>query len=80
MRMLDERGAELAYHDDFVPALVSFELDNDPLDEALEGSDCAVIVTAHPGLDVEAVVAGAPSVVDLRGVTRGIESTHVVRL
>ena len=80
MRMLDERGAELAYHDDFVPELVSFELDNDPLDEALEGSDCAVIVTAHPGLDVEAVVAGAPSVVDLRGVTRGIESTHVVRL
>jgi len=80
MRMLDARGAELAYHDDFVPELSSFELENDPLDEALEGADCAVIVTAHPDLDVEAVVAGAPSVVDLRGVTRGIESTHVVRL
>ncbi|MGI8750160.1 MAG: nucleotide sugar dehydrogenase [Thermoleophilaceae bacterium] len=80
MRMLDERGAELAYHDDFVPELSAFELDTDSLDEALEGADCAVIVTAHPGLDVQAVVAGAPSVVDLRGVTRGIESTHVVRL
>ena len=80
MRGLDQRGAELAFHDDFVPELTSFELDNVPLDEALEGADCAVIVTAHPGLDVEAVVAGAPSVVDLRGVTRGIESPHIVRL
>ncbi len=80
MRMLAKRGGELVYHDDFVPTLGDFELDNLPLDEALEGADCAVIVTAHPGLDVEAVVAGAPSVVDLRGVTRGIESPHVVRL
>jgi UDP-N-acetyl-D-glucosamine dehydrogenase len=80
MRTLDARGAELVYHDDFVPELAAFELEHESLDEALEGADCAVIVTAHPGLDVEAVVAGAPSVVDLRGVTRGIESPHVVRL
>jgi hypothetical protein len=37
-------------------------------------------VTAHPGLDLEAVVAGAPLVVDFRGVTRGIEAPHLVRL
>jgi UDP-N-acetyl-D-glucosamine dehydrogenase len=80
MRQLDARGAELAYHDDFVPELADFELENEPLDSALEGSDCAVIVTAHPGLDVHAVVGGAPSVVDLRGVTRGMQSPHVVRL
>ncbi len=80
MRMLDARGADLVYHDDFVPMLPDFELENQPLDEVLEGADCAVIVTAHPGLDVESVVAGSPSVVDLRGVTRGIESQHVVRL
>jgi UDP-N-acetyl-D-glucosamine dehydrogenase len=80
MRMLDARGAELVYHDDYVPVLADFELENAPLDEVLEGADCAVIVTAHPGLDVESIVAGAPSVVDLRGVTRGIESGHVVRL
>jgi len=39
-----------------------------------------VIVTAHPGLDVEAVVTGSPLVVDLRGVTRGIEAPHLTRL
>ena len=33
--------------------------------------DCAVIVTAHPGLDFERVVREAPLVVDFRGVTRG---------
>ena len=32
MRMLDARGAELVYHDDFVPTLADFELDNLPLD------------------------------------------------
>jgi UDP-N-acetyl-D-glucosamine dehydrogenase len=80
MRILDGRGAELAYHDPFVPELPAFELENEPLDTALEGADCAVIVTAHPGLDVHTVVAGAPSVVDLRGVTRGMQSPHVVRL
>jgi hypothetical protein len=37
-------------------------------------------VTAHPGLDVERVVGTAPLVVDFRGVTRGIEAKHLVRL
>ncbi|MGI8845151.1 MAG: nucleotide sugar dehydrogenase [Thermoleophilaceae bacterium] len=80
MKMLDAMGAELVYHDDFVTELSDFELESDPLDVVLQDADCAVIVTAHPGLDVQAVVDGAPSVVDLRGVTRGMKSTHVVRL
>ena len=80
MRLLAERGAELAYHDDHVPELSGFGLRSESLDSALEGADAAVIVTAHPGLDPEAVVAGAPIVVDLRGVTRGIEAAHLTRL
>jgi UDP-N-acetyl-D-glucosamine dehydrogenase len=42
--------------------------------------DCVVIVTAHPELDVERLVRGAPLVVDFRGVTRGIEAPNLVRL
>jgi UDP-N-acetyl-D-glucosamine dehydrogenase len=80
MDLLDERGAELVYHDDHVPLLSDLELSSEPLDAALDGCDCAVIVTAHPGLDVAAVVAGAPLVVDFRGVTRGIEAPNLVRL
>jgi hypothetical protein len=39
-----------------------------------------VIVTAHPQVDHGAVVREAPLVVDLRGVTRGIPASTVVRL
>jgi UDP-N-acetyl-D-glucosamine dehydrogenase len=80
MRLLRERGAELLYHDEHVPELPDLGLSSEPLDAALEGADCAVIVTAHPGLDVERIVRDAPLVVDFRGVTRGIEAPNLVRL
>jgi UDP-N-acetyl-D-glucosamine dehydrogenase len=80
MRLLNERGGELSYSDDFVPALPDFGLEHAPLEQALEGADAAVIVTAHPGLDVQQIVDTAPLVVDFRGVTRGIDSQKLVRL
>jgi UDP-N-acetyl-D-glucosamine dehydrogenase len=80
LHLLNERGAQLAYCDDFVPALPEFGLESESLEDALRGADCAVIVTAHPGLDPEAVVRAAPLVVDFRGVTRGIEAANLVRL
>jgi UDP-N-acetyl-D-glucosamine dehydrogenase len=79
-RLLREQGADLAYHDDFVPELPDFGLVSEPLDRLLEEADCVVIVTAHPGLDLERIVATAPLVVDFRGVTRGIEASNLVRL
>jgi len=80
MRLLAERGAKLAYHDDYVPELPDFGLSSEGLDDALAEADVAVIVTAHPELDVEAIVGTAPLVVDFRGVTRGIEAANLVRL
>jgi UDP-N-acetyl-D-glucosamine dehydrogenase len=76
MRLLRERGAELSYHDDYVPQLPDLDLTSEWPDEA----DCVVIVTAHPGLDVERLVRESPLVVDFRGVTRGIEAPNLVRL
>jgi UDP-N-acetyl-D-glucosamine dehydrogenase len=80
MQLLAAQGAELAYHDEHVPDLPEGGLSSEPLEDALAGCDAAVIVTAHPGLDVERVVGTAPLVVDFRGVTRGIEAKHLVRL
>src|SRR5690606_25005761 len=86
MELLGARGAELVYHDDHVPELAPHpgaaeeRLSSLPLDAALDGADCAVIVTAHPGLDVRRVLERAPLVVDFRGVTRGIEANNLVRL
>jgi UDP-N-acetyl-D-glucosamine dehydrogenase len=80
VRLLREQGAQLRYHDDFVSQLPDFGLRSESLEGVLEDADCAVIVTAHPGLDVEQVVREAPLVVDFRGVTRGTEAPNLVRL
>jgi len=80
MRLLAEDGAELVYHDETVPELGDFGLRSQPLGGALEGADVVVIVTAHPGLDVDLVVSTAPLVVDFRGVTRGRQAPNLVRL
>jgi UDP-N-acetyl-D-glucosamine dehydrogenase len=70
MSLLAEQGADLSYHDAYVPELPRFGLKDRPLGEVLADVDVAVIVTAHPELDVERVVREAPVVVDFRGVTR----------
>jgi UDP-N-acetyl-D-glucosamine dehydrogenase len=73
-------GAEVSYHDPHVPALTELGLESVPLEEALEAADVAVIVTAHPSVDHDAVIASAPLVIDLRGITRGRALDNVIRL
>jgi UDP-N-acetyl-D-glucosamine dehydrogenase len=76
IRLLREQGAEVAYHDDYVPELPELGLSS----EWPQETDCTVIVTAHPELDVERIVRESQLVVDFRGVTRGIEAPNLVRL
>ena len=52
-----------------MPELPQFGLASTELDEALAGADVALIVTAHPGIDHNAIAARMPTV-DFRGVTR----------
>jgi UDP-N-acetyl-D-glucosamine dehydrogenase len=80
LTLLRDRGADLVYHDPHVPELSEFGLKSASLYEALDGAECAVIVTAHPSLDVGRVLATAPSVVDFRGATRGVEAPNLIRL
>ena len=80
IELLAERGGRVVYHDEHVPEVSEHGLRSEPLHSVLEGSDCAVIVTAHPDLDLHRVVDGVPLVVDFRGVTRGIEAGNLVRL
>jgi UDP-N-acetyl-D-glucosamine dehydrogenase len=68
------------YHDPYVPELQSLGLRHTELADAVEGADLAAIVTAHPGVDHELVVASTPAVVDFRGVTRHLQSASVVQL
>ncbi len=79
MRLLGELGAELVYHDSYVPELSGMGLASQPLDEVLD-ADLVAIVTVHPELDLELVLAEARLVADFRGVTSGRTAGRVVRL
>jgi nucleotide sugar dehydrogenase len=80
---LRAKGAEVAYHDPFVPTL---ELDgaslaSQPLtDEVLGAQDVVAILTAHPTVDHAAVARAAALVFDARGATLGLDAPNVVRL
>jgi UDP-N-acetyl-D-glucosamine dehydrogenase len=78
--LLQDLGANVAYHDAFVPELASHGLRSEAFPDVLDGADMAVVVTAHPGIDWERAAGSVPALVDLRGVTRGIRSEHVIRL
>ena len=67
IELLQNAGAEVAYHDPFVPELPERELSSVALDPAEH--DCVVIVTAHSAIDYEQVIEQAPLVVDLRNAT-----------
>jgi UDP-N-acetyl-D-glucosamine dehydrogenase len=72
---LKKLGADLRYHDAFVPELPQHDMTSvEELDAALADADLAVIVTAHPGIDFAAVAETVPTV-DLRGVTRKVART-----
>ncbi len=79
MELLAARGAVLAYHDPFVPALPELGLQSSGL-ETVAAADVVVLVTAHPQVDHSALVESSQLFVDLRGATRKLATGAVVRL
>jgi UDP-N-acetyl-D-glucosamine dehydrogenase len=81
MRLLGERGAELSYHDPYVPTLGALQLSSVSLADATAGADVVVLVTAHPGIDYQALASESSLFIDLRGVTRDAPAQkNLVRL
>src|SRR5262249_16931240 len=75
---LEEMGAEVSYHDPFVPALPpnrhAVYLTSQPLTPGfLDAQDCVVIVTDHTTVDYQFVVRHSRLVVDTRNATAGFE-------
>ena len=58
--LLQALGADLRYHDPHVPSLAEFDLQSQPLEEALDDADLTLIVTAHPSVDHEAIARAGP--------------------
>ncbi|HZP42499.1 MAG TPA: nucleotide sugar dehydrogenase [Candidatus Binatia bacterium] len=80
LELLRERGARVAYHDPWVPALGSFRryrfnLRSTPLTaDTLRRSDAVLVVTAHDAFDPEFVVRHSRLVVDTRNFTRAVRA------
>jgi UDP-N-acetyl-D-glucosamine dehydrogenase len=80
MALLRAQGADLSYHDPHVPELPEQGLRSEDLESALAAADLTVIVTAHAEVDHDRVAREAALVLDLRGVTRGLDYPTVERL
>jgi UDP-N-acetyl-D-glucosamine dehydrogenase len=82
IELLHQRGAEVVYHDPFVPDLGEEGLDlaSAPLtDELLAGADIVCVVTAHSGIDYARVAGRAQLVLDLRNAVPAADE-RVVKL
>jgi len=82
IELLRERGAEVVYHDPFVPDLgeEGLDLGSAPLtDELLAGADIVCVVTAHSGIDYARVAGRAQLVLDLRNAVPAADE-RVVKL
>jgi UDP-N-acetyl-D-glucosamine dehydrogenase len=67
IELMRNAGAEVAYHDPFVPELRDLGLRSVELDAG--AYDCVVIVTDHSSIDYDALVEEANLVVDFRNAT-----------
>lgn len=83
MKLLREKGGEIAYHDPHVSDL-AFEnqlLHSSPLNsQSLSSSDVVVVVTDHAGFNAKEIVDYSRLIIDTRNLTRGIHSEKIVRL
>jgi UDP-N-acetyl-D-glucosamine dehydrogenase len=80
VELLRRHGAEISYHDTFVPELPEMGLTSADLDGVVDTADLVVIVTAHPDVDHADVARRAALTLDLRGVTRGVDAPNAERL
>jgi len=83
LERLDAKGADVRFHDPYVETVTigGRKLRSVPVDPAtLADTDAVIVLTAHPQIDVHAIVAAAPLVFDARGATVGIDEPHVERL
>ena len=69
IELLREEGAEITYHDPHVPDLPEHGLSSASLDGAVDAADCVANVTAHSGIDYDALAERARLVVDFRNAT-----------
>lgn len=80
IELLLREGADVFYHDPYIPAIrhrgqITYEMRSVPLtSNALQSTDCVVILTDHSKVDYQFVVRNAPVVLDTRNATKHVET------
>jgi UDP-N-acetyl-D-glucosamine dehydrogenase len=69
VELLRVEGASVSYHDPHIAELPEYGLASTSLDGAVKSADCVAIVTAHSGIDYDALATRANLVVDFRNAT-----------
>jgi len=81
--LLEERGAEVSYHDPYVQNFVAAGISFHSIEltqAALEESDCVVIVTNHADYDWDFITEHAGLIVDSRNAIKDKHRSRVIRL
>lgn len=76
IKLLQERGAHVSYHDPHVPSLKVEDKDytSVPLNGKLSQYDCVTLLTNHSIFDVKKIVTDCQVLVDTRNATKGIQA------
>ncbi len=85
IHLLEEKGAEVSYYDPYIPHILhdGWELESvHNFEEALQNSDCTVIITNHKKFDYADIVEKSQLIVDTRNALgpAGKKNPKVVRL
>jgi UDP-N-acetyl-D-glucosamine dehydrogenase len=81
LELFTNLGAELSYHDPFIPRLKRVRkhdfshLESRPLTaDFLAVQDCVVVATNHSSFDIKLIVENSSLVVDTRNATRDVHT------
>ena len=84
--LLSEKGADVQYHDPYIPEISGMRRYPDLLmhsaelnDDLLKSQECVLVVTDHSCFDLEWILRQSTLLVDTRNVFKGVDDEKVVR-
>jgi UDP-N-acetyl-D-glucosamine dehydrogenase len=82
IHLLQDKGAEVSYHDPYIPTLSHEGLDMQSvaLEEAVAAADCVVVITNHRSYDWMWVASQASLIVDTRHALKTVDLPEGVRV
>ena len=83
IRLLEEQGAEVIYHDPFVPEFEFNERSRASVAlsaASLRETDLVLIAAAHSQIDYGLILESAPLIVDTRNALKGAKDPRIVRI